>query len=994
MTQIQFQYTRLPHQDAAVTAIADVFADVHFYAPEGSFDNPHFKPHESHKLIKGNIEALRAAANIKAGKVHVPSTRTPALNIDVLMETGTGKTFTFIEAMHRLHQQHKLSKFVVLVPSNAIRQGTLKSLQSTAAFFAREYSGQRVSVFNYSPKTVQQFIHAPNRSISVLVATYQSFNKDKNTINQRGVEANLFGGRAKSYMEALAALKPVLIIDEPHRFEGKQTQEYLARFEPQCVLRLGATFKDDDFCNLIYTLDSQAAFAQRLVKGITVDTVGATHAGAEQSLLLTAVTGTAGARVAHISYTTPAGKTAQCVLEKKGNLGTATGLDYLSGHVAENITAKELLFTNGFSLPLGEPAGFGMLADEMQRMIIQRAIDNHFEREEELFKRGIKALSLFFIDAVAKYLPEGGKPAVIKTTFEQLYAAKLAQVLAQPSLDAGYRKYLERTQHAIDKVHKGYFARSLSEKGEEEAIKLILQEKEKLLQFDTDLRFIFSMWALQEGWDNPNVFTLCKLAPSHSKISKLQQIGRGLRLAVNQQLQRVQADDADFDSVNDLVVVVPASEGDFVKAIQGEIAAHSVQKVAQVFNGMVLADIGISQNMFALTHLLTALAQAGVMAVDETTGNAHITMDRHTFAAQRPRIEAAVQAVAGIDGTAMMRYLDSYYGSYGQVRHKPERKPHMLTPRPAHYAHFKALWEHLNRDAVLHYDIDSAALVASAVVLINDKFAVQPLGVQVTTAKAAHEIDALHQVRESTATYQLKPQPIYTLGEFVQALANGTRLSLHTISSILLGMEPHKFAQIKTNENRALRLLQDLILRCVYDLIVNKLSYEVREIHLKKTALTDKTGALLKTISAALCGADLHDITNPVVQEKSLFDEPHMPVDSQIERETTDDTTMPEVTVFAKLPKVDIPTPAGKYNPDFGFVIAQAGKPQAMYLVVETKGYNSMADVDAREMLKINSAKRFFAALQAQGVPVHYRTRVNSDNLTQLVQSICTPSSA
>ena len=992
-TVLQFQYTRLPHQNAAVTAIADVFADVHFYAPEGSFDNPHFKPHESHKLIKGNIEALRAAANIKAGKVHAPGTRTPALNIDVLMETGTGKTFTFIEAMHRLHQQHKLSKFVVLVPSNAIRQGTLKSLQSTAAFFAREYNGQRVSVFNYSPKTVQQFIHAPNRSISVLVATYQSFNKDKNTINQRGVEANLFGGRAKSYMEALAALKPVLIIDEPHRFEGKQTQEYLARFEPQCVLRLGATFKDDDFCNLIYTLDSQAAFAQRLVKGITVDTVGATHAGAEQSLLLTAVTGTAGARVAHISYTTPAGKTAQCVLEKKGNLGTATGLDYLSGHVAENITAKELLFTNGFSLPLGEPAGFGMLADEMQRMIIQRAIDNHFEREEELFKRGIKALSLFFIDAVAKYLPEGGKPAVIKTTFEQLYAAKLAQVLAQPSLDAGYRKYLERTQHAIDKVHKGYFARSLSEKGEEEAIKLILQEKEKLLSFDTDLRFIFSMWALQEGWDNPNIFTLCKLAPSNSKITKLQQIGRGLRLAVNQQLERVQSDDPAFAQVNELVVVVPASEGDFVEAIQSEIAAHSVRRVSKVFDDAVLAEFGVAPSTRVANRVLDALEALGVIALDDVSGQATLLLDRAAYQAQRDSILAKLKTIAGIqepNAAAMQAYLDAYYEGYGQVKRKGEEPKPKLHIRPEQFQRFKALWDNLNREAVLRYELDSEVLVQNILASVATDFQVRPLTISVTTTQG---VEQLHQARSTQGSYEVLPQSLYTLAEFVRELANQTKLSYHTVGTVLARMPAEQFAQIRHNEGRALTALRDVMLGCIYALLVNKVTYELREVR-AKTSLTDDQGQLHESIAASLCGVEMHAIGNREVQARSLYTDAVMPVDSQIECDTVDESHQAQITVFAKLPKINIPTPIGHYNPDFGYAIAQDGEAQALYLVVETKGYANEGDIPLKEKQKIASAKRFFQALQnlpqlqTQGIHIRYQTKINGESLAQLISSM------
>ena len=500
----QFQYTTLAHQTAAVQSIADVFADVRFITPTNAYSNPTLPTAEAAPTLRQNLTAIRARNHIHGGEVAVSALPLPALGLDVLMETGTGKTFTFIETIHKLHKDKQLSKFIVLVPSNAIRQGTLKSLQTTAPFFDKQY-GQKINVYNYSARTVQGFIHAANAGISVLVATYQSFAGDSKVINQRGVEANLFG-RAKSFMEALAVIRPVLIIDEPHRFEGKQTQEYLAKFNPLLTIRFGATFKgkegkDGDalkYKNLVYTLDSLEAFRQRLVKGITVDTVGV-GADMAQVLCFQSVSGTAKERAALVSFQTLAGKHDTVLLQAKDNLGEKTQLSFLEGHVVEKVTGKEVLFTNGFSLPLGEPTSYGMLAEQMQALIIERAIANHFEREEALFKRGIKGLSLFFIDAVAKYMPEGSKPAVIRTAFEAHYKAHLSQTLAKDDLDAGYRAYLERSASDIGRVHKGYFARSHSEKGEEEAIKLILQEKEKLLSFDTDLRFIFSMWALQEG---------------------------------------------------------------------------------------------------------------------------------------------------------------------------------------------------------------------------------------------------------------------------------------------------------------------------------------------------------------------------------------------------------------------------------------------------------------------------------------------------------------
>ncbi len=982
---VQFQYTRLAYQARAVDSIFEVFADVRFITPKSVHSNPTYAPHESYKTIRANIERVRADNNVTAGEVDVPSSLTPALSLDVLMETGTGKTFTFIETIHRLHQKYQLSKFIVLVPSNAIRQGTVKSLQSTADFFAKEYNNQKINVFNYSDKTVKGFIHAANMGISVMVATYQSFAGDGRIINKRGVESNLFG-QAKSYMEALAAIRPVLIIDEPHRFEGKVVKEYLPKFNPLLTIRFGATFKRDEFKNLVYTLDSLEAFRQRLVKGITVDAVG-TGADMAQTLLLQEVTGTAKERAGLVSYQTAAGKTATVELKAKDNLGEKTDLSYLNGHIVANVTTKELVFTNDFSLPLGEPTAYGMLADEVQSLLIQCAVANHFEREEELFKRGIKSISLFFIDAVNKYLPDGHSPAVVRETFERHYKVELSKALERKDLDADYRVYLERTATDINKVHKGYFARSHSEKGEEEAIKLILQEKEKLLSFDTDLRFIFSMWALQEGWDNPNVFTLCKLAPSNSKITKLQQIGRGLRLAVNQQLERVHVDDAAFDEINDLMVVVPASEGDFVRAIQSEITEHSIQRVAAVFDDSVLKEFGVTTSTRQANKVLDALVEIGVIDLDDMTGQATLKWERPKYQSQRELIQTKLNSVSGMtpeNVQNMLRYLDMYFDGAGQVKSKKSKQSPQLTINPNQYQKFKHLWETLNRRAVLRYELDTKQLKTNVLASIQSNFDVKPLSVSVTRTT---DVETIHQARSTQGNYEIRPHSVYSLLQFVRELANMTRLSIHTITDILREMPADKFAQIKNNENRALLSLRDLIQRCVHELVVNKLSYDIREIRIE-TSLTDKAGQLLKSIPVSMCGVDAHDITNSAIKERSLYNEPLMPVDSQIERDTVNESNHKRITVFAKLPKINIPTPVGNYNPDFGYVLESQGQAESLYLVVETKGYDNMNQIPDPERWKINSAKQFFEALQKEGIPVHYQTKINHESLAQLMHKI------
>ena len=548
---LKIKFDRLDYQELAVNSISDVFKNIAFKTNDNKKSNPSFDLESSKSILVNNITKVREINKVDIGDISIKD----ELVIDTLMETGTGKTFTFLESIYRLNRDYGLCKFIILVPSNPIRQGTIKNINITKEFFTKEY-GKQISVYNYSEKTVLNYINASSQNISVLVSTYQSFNKATNSINKNKIEQTLIG-RSRSYMQAIGHLRPVIIIDEPHRFEGKQTAKYLKEFNALFTLRFGATFKGDEYKNLIYTLDSVDAFSRGLVKAITVDTVGNENVD-NHTIMLKEVKGTNQKDyVAKIEYKDINFKPKPTELKHGENLGEKVGIEYLNSYIVEKITKNEVIFTNGISILLGESESYGVLLDEMQKVIVDTAIKNHFEREEELFKLNIKSLCLFFIDRVDKYLTEDGINGKLALLFETLYLKNLEQILKKDNLDEDYKKYLLKTKDSVKEVHSGYFAKSKKEGDEAEAIELILNKKEELLSFDSDLRFIFSQWALQEGWDNPNVMTLCKLAPSNSKISKLQQIGRGLRLAVNQDGKRITKDDSNFDFVNELFVVIP-----------------------------------------------------------------------------------------------------------------------------------------------------------------------------------------------------------------------------------------------------------------------------------------------------------------------------------------------------------------------------------------------------------------------------------------------------
>lgn len=1010
-TALKLQFERLDYQDQAVQSVCDVFKDLPF-RPQSGFtqanpmlfwDDPEagkaikqsrdaeYKNHLLLKQLERNLNAVRTANGVDEGELSL-STR---LTLDVLMETGTGKTFTFIESIYRLNQLYGLSKFLILVPSTAIRQGTLKNLQITREFFSKIEGYRPLSVFEYTPENVFRFANASGENIAVMISTYQAFNKASNVIHKKAVEQGLPGinGRATSYMQAIAALRPVIIIDEPHRFEGKNTAQNIDKFQPLFTLRFGATFKNDAFQNLIYTLDSVTAFKKGLVKSITVDTIGNEQVDAH-SLVLKEVKGAKQADyVAQILYKDIASKTQQAGLKKGDNLGEKTAIDYLNGYVVELISKSEVVFTNGFSLPLGEDnaSSYGMLLDEIQTEIIRQTVQTHFEREGRLFDLGIKALTLFFIDSVSKYLLDSGEPGVLVQKFEKIYAEQLAFVLAKDDLSPAYRAYLERTHNEVGKVHQGYFAKSNKDKDLQDEIDLILNQKEKLLSFDTDLRFIFSMWALQEGWDNPNIFTLCKLAPSTSKITKLQQIGRGLRLAVDQTGQRITTEHDEFDFVNELNVIVPSTEGDFVKAIQDEIAAKSLAIREMVFDANLLVAQKVVPSTRQADAVIDVLEDLDLVALDDND-KAHIVANKTQFKAAWQGILTAVaehKKVKEFDAKALADFFNDVFMTETKVRAKDKTRkaPKVIKVNSDKFnQHFKTLWDNLNRDAQLKFDLDSDDFIAVVNKAIAAEFKVGQIQIQTTRHQAVES-----GVAEVTSTYKaLDYQAVFNLYEFVRALANATQLSFKTVAAILKAMPQAQFAMIARNENQALAQLKAIIMREMYALIVNKISYDIKEIRAKATSLTHADGSVLDFINKGSCGRDDFDISAlPTVCQKSLYDETFIEVDSEIEELTIAQSTDTSITVFAKLPKVKIPVPNGTYNPDFGYVVNQSGK-KTLYMVVETKGYDLEGEISPNEAIKINAAQAFFRDLKAldNGLEIHYKTKINNQELVDLLAEI------
>ncbi|GAA6988142.1 type III restriction-modification system endonuclease [Helicobacter pylori] len=966
---MKFKFKRLDYQEKCLNQILGVFKGIYLREPENDaqrISNPVFEIGEIKDLLLENIQNLQSEQKITQKSVGIDK----SLNCDILMETGTGKTFCFLECVYSLHQNYHLSKFIVLVPSNAIKLGVLKSIEITREFFKSEYSTHLESY-----EDIRSFILASNHKCCVLVMTFSAFNKEGNVINKSCIEnTNLFNG-TKSYMQALASISPVVIMDEPHRFLGDKTKKYLEQLNALITLRFGATFKDD-YKNLIYALDSKKAFDCALVKSISVASVGESQ---ECFLELKGVVKIQNDYEATINYTNLENKTQSVKVKKHDNLGALTQISALEDYIVENITKTETRFLNGFNLLLDQKEPFSHLLEGEQEVMLKEAIKSHFEREEGLFKKGIKALCMVFISGVNSYLSENEKPAKLALLFEKLYQQKLEEVLKKDDLDENYRAYLERTKDNIQKVHGGYFAKSKKESDEAQVITLILKEKEKLLSFDSDLRFIFSQWALQEGWDNPNVMTICKLAPSHSNITKLQQIGRGLRLAVNDKGERITKEHADFDFVNELVVIVPQVEGDFVGAIQQEISEHSLIK--QAFSAEELEKSGMVKKGYYGTLLETLEGLGFGEKTDDE--NFKLTLNQNEFLEKEPELEK-LKDEKYLDFEKLKDFLKDRLIGNSRVRDKNERKSEKIKINKENFKKFETLWEGLNHQARIAYAIDSEILIDEIVKNINSSFNVKSKIVSVTTHKKVETMGN----NAKTEIFERESTCVWSLHEFISALSNKVKLSFKSVAKVLEKIDENKFNEIKKNEQEGLKRLEDLFLEIIYQNIKDKISYQMRETTIKNRkndAFYDEKGEIREFLDGSL-GVDKYEIKNSSAQEKCLY-ENFMQVDSEIEKDTIEESNDTKIIVFGKLPRVKIPIGLNQtYSPDFGYVVENNDK--KVLLVVETKGVEHENELREEEKRKISTAKKFFEALKKQGVNIEYETKLNNDQLSTLINEV------
>ena len=944
------------------------------------------------QTLLGNIQKVQRGQNLTVS-TSLTKTKVSPVNLDIEMETGTGKTYCYIKTLFELNQQYGWSKFIIVVPSIAIREGVAKSLAITADHFLETY-GKKARFFIYNSKQLHQLeSFSSDAGINVMIINVQAFNatsKDNLRIN---VELDDFQSRKP--IDVISANRPILILDEPQKMEGTATLKSLEAFKALMVLRYSATHKTRH--NQVHRLDALDAYNQKLVKkiavrGITMKGLTGTNAYLYLQSIDISSKKPPEARV-EFEQKLAGGKIRRTVrkLKEGDNLFTLSDeLDqYRQGFVVSDINANTdtLSFTNGVELTVGDATG-DVNEAMLRRIQIREAIKAHFDKEQALYSQGVKVLSLFFIDEVAKYrdYATADSKGEYARIFEEEYQQYLNEVLQLE--ETPWTKYLKGI--GVEKTHSGYFSidkktkhltdPTVAKRGENaglsddvDAYDLILKDKERLLSLTEPVRFIFSHSALREGWDNPNVFVICALKHSDNTVSRRQEVGRGLRLAVNQQGERMD-NPVTVHDINLLTVVASESYKDFVAGLQEDMTQALSERPRRAdehyFTGKVLKT---EQGDVPVTSAMAKQIYKYLLKNDYTDDNDSITSGYHEARkddalAELPtelrRYEA--QVIALIDSVFSQAQLPDI----GDGR-KPKRNP-----LNANFdkQEFKALWSRINRKAAYSVHFDSDELVKKAVGAINDPadsvgLRVTPLQYVIVSGEQADVVDRDKlesgngfRVGESVIESHRASVHSDVRYDLIGKLAEGTKLTRRTVADVLKGMNAAVFAQYRLNPESFIAEAIRLINEQKATMIVEHLAYDPVEEHYDTDIFT--------------AGMTKQDFTHAGDKLKHhIYD--YVLTDSKVERTfVTELDTSSDVVVYAKLPRgFLIPTPVGDYNPDWAISFKE-GQVKHVYFVAETKGSMSSMELREIEKTKIKCARKFFDEMNKRHAPENVKYEV------------------
>ena len=909
-------------------------------------------------------------------------------NLTIEMETGVGKTYTYIKTMFELNKHYGWSKFIVVVPSIAIREGVYKSFEVTQEHFAEEY-GKKIRFFIYNSAQLTEIDRfASDSSINVMIINSQAFNaKGKDA---RRIYMKLDEFRSRRPIDIIAKTNPVLIIDEPQSVEGKQTKERLREFHPLLTLRYSATHKSDSIYNMIYRLDAMEAYNKRLVKKIAVK--GITESGSTatesyvylQSINLSKADPTA---TIQFDYKGASGirKVTKTVSIGFNLYDQSNGMEeYRNNFVVKSIDGRDdsVEFLNGIKIYAGDVIG-KVSEEQLRRIQIRETILSHIERERQLYYKGIKVLSLFFIDEVAHYkqYDEAGeaKNGIFADMFEEEYR-DIVENLQMSIGEETYFRYLNSI--SAEATHAGYF--SIDKKGkmvnskvgrketttdDVDAYDLIMKNKELLLDRDpkrSPVRFIFSHSALREGWDNPNVFQICTLKQSGSDVRKRQEVGRGLRLCVNQDGERQDANvlGNEVHNINILTVIASESYDSFAKGLQSEIAEAVADRpravTAELFVGKVVKDSGGCEQM-----------------IDKDTADAimyDLTINRYidkkgalTDQYYEDKANGTLQVAEEVADCAasVMEIIDSIYDPKAMQPENARSNNVELQVDEEKLAmpEFKALWSKINAKSVYIVNFDTDELVQKAIHSLDAKLRVAKIFFKVESGameeiKSKEELEAgAAFVKEASASYGTKTRISVNSSvkyDLVGKLVEETKLTRKDVIAILRGIQKPVFDQFKDNPEEFIIKAAALINDEKATAIIQHITYDVLDERYGTEVFTDPT------IKGKLG-------VNAMKAKKHLYD--HIVFDSTNERDfATELDTNTDVAVYVKLPDgFYISTPVGHYNPDWAIAFYE-GKVKHIYFVAETKGSMSSMQLRLIEESKIHCAREHFKAISSDSV--------------------------
>ena len=981
----------LAHQENAVTSTLAVFENIALHqvlAVEKRCINPVYNKIEKRGNNFENVINPFGAYAKNIRKKQAENGITEKINaksniIDIMMETGTGKTYTYTKTIFELNKQYGIFKFIVVVPTLSIKAGTIDFLKSDSSreHFKEQYGktlqlhiveSQKKSKKFFIPPSVSSYVNAENfnqNSIQVLIINAGMINSD--TL-QKSFDKGLFDKYTVPF-DAIAATKPFMIIDEPHKFgQGNKTWENIQRLQPQFILRYGATFPDKeieqmnylgkkekilvkDYHNLVYQLTAVDAFNNNLVKGIEGH-ITAFESGKNALVKFIDSDGTE-ARFELVEND----KRKTVTLSKKESLKKIH--PEMTDLTIENLNKSTVILSNGLEMKKGDKINPYSYADKLQEIMIQKAIENHFKTEKLLLTRDvkIKPLTLFFIDNIDEYRSKEG---YIRKTVEKYIKAEVEALLKTEENDF-YKSYLEKTlldlalPFPLQRTHGGYFSKDNTEKDEaiEKEINEILHDKQTMLSLENPRRFIFSKWTLREGWDNPNVFQICKLRSSGSDISKLQEVGRGLRLPVNEYGNRVK------DEQFYLNYFVDFTENDFVDKLVNEInqksGAISIEEIPENLSDNMIKQI-IEKYEFDNANILLQ----------------KLIMEEKVIDFSRNFLDGGFDFIK-------QNYSQIFEGvSSNKVRKATDVKKKIVV-RTEKYQALKDLWEKLNEKVILEYKFENEArfrtLFTDFLKTQKDNFTTEGIHERISKIEIKDNI-AVANEPESVDNRKITTVSTMKYSDFLKELSKKLHLNLKTVHAAILNSE------IDINQflnQRTIRVIEEKFNFFLMSNAIDKFSIEYKKVsnNIHPTKLTDRNGNVREEISASDVGILF---SNETVAQNYFFE--GLYYDSDLEK-TNIKTNIKEVIVFTKIPKnsIKIPVAGGKsYSPDFAYVLKFNDGGQKLHFIVETKNVSNQDGLRDEEKFKIKHAEKFFEGK----VKIEFKTQFSNNKIIDLIKEI------